>query len=71
MSVQTDNFFSLIKEREAPVSASITRLYPYIVTLFLDELSKLEGAKVKLLEDTSHHSRFCKARAMPLALQKK
>ena len=49
----------------------LDKLSQKLRALFLDELGKLEGAKVKLHEDTSHHPRFCKARAMPLALQKK
>ena len=39
--------------------------------LFLDELGKLGGVKVKLHVDTTTHPKFCKARAVSLALQKK
>ena len=39
--------------------------------LFQDELSKLQGVTVKLHVDTSTHPKFCKARAVPLALQKR
>ena len=39
--------------------------------LFLDELGKLEGVKVKLHVDTTTNPKFCKARAVSLALQKK
>ena len=39
--------------------------------LFLDELAKLEGVTVKLHVDMTTHLKFCKARAVPLALQKK
>ena len=38
--------------------------------LFQDELGKLQGVTVKLHVDTSTHPKFCKARAVPLALQK-
>ena len=37
--------------------------------LFQDELGKLQGVTVKLHVDTSTHPKFCKARAVPLALQ--
>ena len=39
--------------------------------LFLDKLGKLEGIKVKLHVDTTTYPSFCKARAVPLAIQKK
>ena len=39
--------------------------------LFIDELGKLEGIKVKLHVDTEAHPKFCKARPVPLALRKK
>ena len=38
---------------------------------FLDELGKLEGAKVKLHVDMTIHPKFCKTRGVLLALQKK
>ena len=39
--------------------------------LFLDELGKLEDVKVKLHADMTIHPKFCKARGVLLALQKK
>ena len=40
-------------------------------TLFQDELGKLEGVKVKLYINTDMQPKFCKARPVPLALQRK
>ena len=39
--------------------------------LFQDELGKLQGVTVKLHVHTSAHPKFCKARAVPLALYTK
>jgi len=40
-------------------------------TLFSDELGTLKGTKVTLQVDSSVQPKFCKARPVPLALQKK
>ena len=39
--------------------------------LFSDELGTLQGTKVTLQVDASVQAKFCKARPVPLAMQKK
>ena len=65
MSVLTLNWQTVHKLQD---NRQLDELLQKYSALFIDELGKLEGIKVKLHVDTKAHPKFCKARPVPLAL---